>query len=457
MTPLPKRIPRWADAIWLALLSAYILAGTAIVPFHGDESTLIYMSQDYHFLFVEVDMSKILYDRDWTERREHQRSRLIDGTISKLVYGWLAAHMGYLPEDLNGFWRWDFNYDFNSNDNRVPDPRLLAAARMASALQLALAAIVFFQFVQISLNRPTAYLASALFALHPNVLINGRRAMMEGSHLLGLMLVLLAGAWLLRERRWWAHALFGLCMGFAVAAKHPNIIACALVYLALLLAMLRQQRRERDHAIEAGWKERAGFIVSPIVATLVFLLLNPAWWSAPLELPPVIIDLRSALLKGQVQQFGGYNSFAEQMQGFFQYVFAAEHQYFEVARWAGYDVITAQIQHYESSGQAGGLLVGTAFTGWLSLLLALFGLVHLARSSAIGANIRILLLVWMVGTALITLAVTPLPWARYYLPLAPALAILVSLALVALASSLWNRTSNNRSATAEIIRRALTE
>ena len=457
MTPLPKRIPRWADAIWLALLSAYILAGAAIVPFHGDESTLIHMSQDYHFLFVEVDMSKILYDRTWSERRAYQHSRLIDGTVSKSVFGWLAWHQGYRPEDLNAYWRWKHDYESNLSSNGVPNAQLLQAARMASALLLALAAIVFFQFVQISLNRPTAYLASALFVLHPNVLINGRRAMLEGSHLLGLMLVLLAGAWLLRERRWWAHLLLGLCMGFAVAAKHPNIIACALVYLALLLAVLRQRRHENE-AISANiWRERAVFIVSPIVAAVVFLLLNPAWWSAPLELPPMILELRSALLKGQVQQFGGYNSFAEQMQGFFRYVFAAEHQYFEVARWAGYDVITAQIQHYERSGQAGSLIGGTASTGWLSLLLAMVGLVHLARSAAIQASSRILLLVWILGSALITLAVTPLPWARYYLPLAPALAILVSLALVALASSLWNRTSNIRSPAAETIQRALTE
>jgi len=445
MTPLPKRVPRWADAFWLALLSAYILAGATIVPFHGDESTLIHMSQDYHFLFVEVDLSKILYDRDWSERTAYQHSRIIDGTISKLIYGWQAWRHGNRPETLNGFWRWDFNYDFNFTKNRVPDPTLLAAARMASAVQLALATVLFFQFVRMTLNRPTAYLASAVFVLHPNVLINGRRATMEGSHLLGLMLVLLAGAWLLRERRWWAHALAGVCMGFAVAAKHPNIIACALVYLALLLAALRQQRRKNDQTIEAAWRERAVFIVSPIVAGLVFLLLNPAWWSAPLELPPVIIDMREALLTNQVKQFGGYNSMAEQMQGFFQYVFAAEHQYFEVARWAGYDVITAQIQQYERSGLAGSLIGGTGLAGLLSLLLALFGLIILVRSSAIQASSRNLLLVWILGSALVTLAVTPLPWARYYLPLAPAMAILVSLALVTLASSLWNR-SNSRAA-----------
>lgn len=456
MAPLPKRIPRWADAIWLALLAAYILAGAAIVPFHGDESTLIHMSQDYHFLFVEGDLSKILYDRDWSVRESNQHSRLIDGTISKLAYGALAWRYGYRPEDLNWYWRWKHDYEANVSSDSVPDAQLLEAARMASAVQLALAALLFFQFVQIALDRPTAYLASALFVLHPNVLINGRRAMMEGSHLLGLMMVLLAGAWLLRERRWQAHALFGVCMGFAVAAKHPNIIVCALVYLAILLAALRQQRQEKNSESETVWRQRAVFIVSPIVAALVFLLLNPAWWSAPLELPPVIVDLRAAMLRNQVNLFGGYNSIAERMQGFFQYVFAWEHQYFEVARWAQFDVITAQIKHYESSGLAGSLIGGSGWAGLLSLLLALIGLVILARGSIVKASSRILLLVWILGSALVTLAATPLPWARYYLPLAPALAILVSVTLIALASSLWKH-SSSRSAATKRIHHAQTE
>jgi len=433
------RIPRWADALWLALLTAYILAGTAIVPFHGDESTLIHMSQDYHLLFVEGDLSKILYDRNWSEQVTNQRKRLLNGTISTTIYGWLAWKNGFRPEDLNGDWRWDFDYEFNSRENRVPDRQLLAAARMASALQLALAGVIFFQVVQITLNRPTAYVASFLFALHPNVLINGRRAMMEGSHLLGLMLVLLAGAWLLRERRWWAYLLLGICMGFAVAAKHPNIIACALVYLALLLATLRRQRRKIDYSKVTARRELAALAAPLVVAAAVFLLLNPAWWSAPLELPRVIVNLRAALLEVQVRQFGGYNSIAESFLGIFQYVFAPEHQYYEVARWAEFDEITAQISAYESSGLAGLLIGGTVASGIVLLTLAAFGAVDLARNPKVSSGIRSLLLLWMGGTTLVTVAITPLPWARYYLPLAPAVIILVSHAVFILVSSLWNR------------------
>ena len=436
---IPDRIPRWADALWLALLAVYIVAGAAIAPFHGDESTLLYMGRDYHYLFVDGDLSKVLYDDTWTRRPDEQRLRLENGTISKTIYGWLAWHQGYGPGDLNGEWHWGRDYEFNRRTNRVPDAQLLTAARLASAIQLALAAAAFFQFTRMTVNGPTAYLASALFALHPNVLINGRRAMMEGSHLLGLTLVLLAGAWLLRERKWWAYLLFGACLGIAVAAKHPNALIAALVFVGVSIAIWREQRASEKRVLGGGWRRLLLPLTALVVAAAVFLLLNPAWWSAPLALPHIVVERRAELLQSQVDWIGGYESFAERIQGFFQYVFAAEHQYFEVAQWAEYQVISDQIASYESSGLAGLLVGGTGLFGMVCLALAMFGAVKLARDAAIEAKNRLLLLVWMIGLALVTLLLTPLPWARYYLPLAPALAILLSHAVIVMASAFWKR------------------
>ena len=61
---LPLVIPRWFDWLWLGLLAMYIVAGAAIVPFHGDESTLMVMGRDYHYIFVEGDLSKVFFDLD---------------------------------------------------------------------------------------------------------------------------------------------------------------------------------------------------------------------------------------------------------------------------------------------------------------------------------------------------------------------------------------------------------
>ena len=51
---------RRLDAVWLGLLALYVLAGAGQMPFHGDESTLIYMGRDYHYLLVEGDLSRLV-------------------------------------------------------------------------------------------------------------------------------------------------------------------------------------------------------------------------------------------------------------------------------------------------------------------------------------------------------------------------------------------------------------
>lgn len=437
--PTWKKPPRYIDALWLLALAIYILAGAAIVPFHGDESTLIFMGRDYFYLFDRGDLSEILYDEGRAQRRDEQGLRLLNGTVSKTIYGWLAQRNGLDADALNGHWHWGQDWGFNLSTGRLPDSRLLNAARLSSAVQLALAAAAFFQFVALTLNRPSAYLASALFALHPNMLINGRRAMMEGSHILGLLLLLLAAAWLVRERTWWRYALLGVCAGFALAAKHPNVILCALVFPACAVGPFYRLARSRGAEWGRAALDLSGLALAGAITALLFLALNPAWWSAPLEMPALIASLRAELLQIQVELFGGYRSFAEQVDGFFQFIFAGRHQYFEVAQWAGYDVIGAQIAAYESSGLAGLPAWGSNLAGLVWLLLTFAGAVMLARDSRIAAEYKMLFLFWIIGSALMTLWLTPLPWARYYLPLVPAFIVLASHALVTIAAMVLKR------------------
>ena len=422
---VPKKLPHWADGLWLALLALYIVAGAAIAPFHGDESTLIFMGRDYHHLFVEHDLSSVLYDDTWARRPDEQHLRLLNGTISKTIYGWLAWTRGYKLDDFNGQWNWGIDFQANVAEGRAPDQQLLTSARLASALQLALAVAIFFGFARLVFERPLAYLASLLLMMQPNLLINGRRAMMEGSHLLGLMLVLLAAAWLIRERAWWKYLLLGAAMGFAVAAKHPNAIVCALVMLTICI---ETSRRILDKDWSGRREEFAGILSIALVAILSFLLLNPAWWASPAAMPSLIVELRADLLAGQVGWLGGYESFGEQVSGFFRFVFANERQYYEVPHWAGYSLITEQISAYEVSGLAGLLAMDSQLAGIFALLLSGGGVYALLRKR-MRAGMRALLLIWIVGSALFTLMITPLPWARYYLPLLPAQTLLVALAL----------------------------
>ncbi len=443
-----KTILRRVDGLWLLALAVYILAAAHIMPFHGDESTLMYMGRDYHYLLVDGDLARLAYDPSWSTSPAEQHLRLLNGTLSKTVYGALAYGLGFSAHEINEQWAWNRDYNWNAAQGRIPNQELLRRARLASSAQLALATLCFFALLRLTINRPTAWLGSALFVLHPNILINGRRAMMEGSHLLGLMLLLLAGAWLLQERRWWRYALLGICAGIALAAKHPNLVACVLVLFSCSIAPVwRLLRRQGEPAL----RDLAGIALAGLSMIAVFLLLNPAWWQAPAQMPALVLEMRADLLQGQINAFGGYQAFGEQVAGFFQFVFVGARQYFEVAAWSAYAPITEQIALYESSGWAGLLFIGAAGRlGLLCLLLATLGALMLGRDKGVSAQHRLLLLSWMGGTALFTLLVTPLPWARYYLPLLPALIILVAYALIIAGSWLWRHAGKRANGRAKL-------
>ena len=435
MASASKQLPLWIDAPWLGLLALYILAGAAAVPFHGDESTQIYMGRDYYYQFAGKAAGSIGEAGSLAE----QELRLLNGTVSKTIYGWIAASSDIPLDKLNEQWDWEADYSYNRDTNRIPDSDLLYKGRLASAGQLVLAALAFFCFVKMTIHRPVAWLASGLFVFHPTILLNGRRAMMEGSHLLGMMLVLLAAAWVMRGGKWRAYAALGAAAGFAMATKHPNVIAVGMVFFAGFSLALFRAVRDWDGQRRRFVKAVIGLSAAGLLALLVFYALNPAWWQSPLASARQVLPLRTGLLANQMQTYGGYGSLGERADGFFRYVFAGKVQYFEAANWAGYDVIRDQIQAYQASGLAGAAIGGSSLVGLLFLLLTLSGGVYLFGSADIPAAYRWLLMVWGAGTAALIFLFTPLPWGRYYLPLIPFVTIMAAYSLWALAAPIRKR------------------
>src|SRR5260370_959478 len=79
---------------------------------------------------------------------------------------------------------WAMPFDWNQRQGNVPGMDALQVARWPSALLTALGVIpVFLLGWQLRL-RSLAYPAALMYALHPVILLNGRRAMMEGSLML---------------------------------------------------------------------------------------------------------------------------------------------------------------------------------------------------------------------------------------------------------------------------------
>lgn len=437
---LSERRRRLADFVWLALLGVYILAGTPLVPFHADEATLIALSRDYADLFIDRDPARARYQPQPAEP-DLQALRLLNGSLARYTMG-LGWHLaGYGAADLNQQWDWGADWGYNQREGHAPAPGLLLASRWPQAALLAGSVWLLFALGRSLGGRGVAYLATAYYALNPAVLLNGRRAMLESTLLLTEVLVVLAGLWFLRRRDALATLLLGAAAGLALVAKHSNAIvvvavfaACAMFPLIGRLAAFRGMVKPRLSRIIVLLAVSAG------LALAVFVALNPVWWgSSPVEMAQQVLTERAALLRLQVDVFGGYAGRLDQLAGFLRQSFVALPQYYEAPEFGAW--IAGQIARYENS-----LLRGVSIGGSLPGALLLGGLVGagawaLARRRDIAPETRWVVGVWALGVLAATWLLTPLEWQRYYLPVYPAVGLLGALGVVQVARLIRSRRS----------------
>lgn len=407
--------PRWLDIAWLIALSVYIIAGAGIVPFHGDEATVIYTGRDV-FYVLEGNSSYLRYyddaDSVYDSGATQQHLRLLNGPLVRYSYGLAAYLTGYSVDDINDQWVWGWDYETNVREGHFPDESLLLLTRIMSALMTAGATIALFAVAHTLTGRAGAYVASGYFALNPAVLINGRRAMMEGGMLLGAVLVVLAGLWAIKNRHIGYYILLGVLCGLAISAKHPAAFACAAVFAGIIVQTLLTEPARIV-------KVTAKLFVAAMIALAIFYALNPAWWGDPITRAGDVLALRTDLLTGQTATFGGYAGVGEQLAGFFKQTFVVLPMYSEADFFLPY--IADQIAQYEASPLRGVSIGGSVLGGVLVIALCATGVVMLWQKK----SRRWFMLTWAFVTALVILLTTPVEWQRYYLLLYPAVAVLL--------------------------------
>lgn len=400
---------RLLDILYCAALALYVLAGTPFIPFHGDEATQIYMSRDYAYQFIQRDLTLVRYS-DPAISAQEQELRLLNGTINKYLIGAAWHSAGYGVDDINEQWDWGAGYAYNVSTGHAPSSGLLQTARLPSALLTAAGVLVIFLIGRASGGRGAAYLAAALYALNPAVLVNGRRAMMEGGLLAFTLLTVLTGVWFVREKSWRAALVLGIAAGLAVASKHTAAFAVAGVFVGCALSV--DWRRTIPRLLAAG-----------VVALVMFYILNPAWWGDPLARAAEVLTLRQDLLTGQVSAFGGYANIGEALTGFVRQAGLPAPMYYEIDVWAGY--IGDQIAAYENTIWTG-IPLGTAS----GVILLLFGVIGAAALMRRGGVVGRVIVGWGAAALVSTALLTPLEWQRYYLPIYPVLAVWASCGMV---------------------------
>ena len=393
----------------------------------------ITMSRDYFTAFVNKQPQTLPVAPPYTVDSPAWL-RLINGSVNAYTLGFSLHLAGYTESDLPTLWEWPLSYDENVVRGHRPDLRMLTASRLPSALFLAASAVVLFSIGWQFNGRLPAYIASGLYALSPVILLNGRRAMMEGSVLGFGLLAILAAVLICKGRtgwRWWL--LLGLSGGLTLASKHSGIVFAAAAFGWVILCHFPPKKQPTSQSFAHSL---VALIVSVALTVVVFIAASPALWGSPIERFSDLIRERQLLLESQVTaEPTAPTPLADRLSGIVTQPYIQPPVYFEAAFWANAAPIQAETAAYEASPLSG-LRAGIVIGGILTLLM-FWGIITLVpqwRTWQVG------LLLWLALT-IATLLINPLPWQRYYLAMYPLAALLTAMGIPPIFARLTSPTS----------------
>ena len=397
------------------LVSLALLAGVSQVPFHPDESTFLFLSGDFERLFNSPASMA------WQPAQSGdavQRYRTLDAPLGRYLVGfgrWLSGRPP-LPVD----WDWGQTWQQNQQAGAMPNTGLLLAGRYSLAALLPMSMLLLFFTGRRLGSDLIGWAAALLLVSNALVLMLNRRAVSEG-------LVIFTTAWTLfslvtAKKSPWQTA---LPAGLAFCAKH-SLGALAPVGL---LAIFWQ-----PHLSLANRFKQAGLYTAIYLAVL--LALNPFVWAHPLAALQSAADARRELAYNQVgdRPEQALSTPGQRILGLVGGLYltppilAEVGNYIEDTRLADQLYLDNPFHRLLRSLPASGLLLVITLFGGLA---ALCQAARPTQSPRAGYRRRALSLV-LVAAGLQTaalLALVPLPFQRYYLPLVPHTCLLAAYGL----------------------------
>lgn len=454
----------WPDTLFLLLISFFILSGVTLAPFHGDESTYIWMSRDYDKIIKQGDLGAIRYDPEKDLNNLEQRLRLSIGSILEFSIG-IVRDITNTDINMNNKWNWGIIWDENISNGNMPDPQLMLLARSCSAVMGTLGVVFFFLTTyKLFSSRLVAWTATLLLATQGDVVLSFRRAMQEGPKFLFLLITLYIGTHILKAlknggSRRTQYVLLGIASGFTLAAKQDTAPMLAAISLALAVELIIEKRSMKiifENILYLGG--------AAILAFAFFLILMPifwGWWETvisligfatllfqipvlkvrksakPLALASFVLvlgmsvvfpsqwrrffapvegmaEVRKTLLDSQIGNLVRFNlpyldTAKNKARFFLSTTFTSNVMYMEVASF-DVDPVNKQIAVYEASAIHG--RIGSPILDALIALLFFIGAWVLLKYFS---DESLMMVSLFVVTAIFLFVSIPLPWHRYFL------------------------------------------
>ena len=424
----PGPLTRFSAPAVLVVALAVNLWNLAAVPFHPDETTWIFMSRDLGLLEREGPGAVCWQSGAATDPAALERART--APLPRHILG-LERLVGILPAGAVPVdWDWTTTWAVNSEQGAVPSAAVLLAARVPMALLTSLAALLVFLIARRIGGAGAGWAAALLFIFNPLMLVHGRRAMSESALVFGVCLAI----WLMmRLPR--GGLIQGAGVALAVLSKHSGIVVAP---VALFSALWPDAPADGGAAGPARGRVRLYFgralRTSALMAlgfAVVFGLFSPSLWCHPFAALSATARGRTSLVDAQVEALRSAGAAfvlatpAERIVALIDRLFVASPVFWEIPNYAAETAVSeAAYMRGPIANLLRGPVLGSVMLA-LALLGAAIGMLLVFRRATASASRRDLAiaLVWLVGTILALLALVPIAWQRYYLPLLPALCV----------------------------------
>lgn len=390
----------------LIVSSIWYLSTISTVPFHPDESTYLFSSDDITSLLSNP--SQVF----WEPGKEEDRKvalRMLDAPLRRytMEFGRLLSGKDSLPAE----WDWSKTWQENKQAGAYPDSELLLWGRISIAIFFPFSMLLIY-LIGCRISNPTCGLISAvLFSSNGLILLHTRRAMAEGILIFTILLVL----WSLTLRR--KHiGLIALTSALAFCAKQS---AGILFVVGMIAIIFDKQNRTSIYKLVYS------IFLYHLVFCIIVLVLNPFMWKYPVQASIKAYEMRNNLLEQQVESLTQIrpdleqNTFAKRVSTMLIQVFFKQPDIADVGNYLkDMEIETKAYESNKLNNLSQGMITG-ALSLTMSLYGFLLGIVHITRNRA-DSDFKLSLIMISGVLLFITFGmVITLPYQRYFLPMVP--------------------------------------